>query len=401
MGSTNVPILYHFQDMVSGEDYGTMPLTEVSFTVQLNDSGPWSATLPIEDPRVQAMDWRDATRPGRTLIYIEVNGSLEYCGIVWSRRYRSSDGTVQLAGNDVWSYFASRAQAKDYSYQWVYPVTEDPMVIAETVMNDALAEPGSGLQNLQIVQIGSTAYADWVSMSYPITEIQSVQMITSMLQQMGYGVGFDFAAGAAWSGSGAGRSPYPVIYLANPLLGRIAGTTGLVINTAHAVEYDYPEDATTTGNRLYETSTSDGSILVVREWVAAVDDGYPLLDQLVQHPDINSTVNVQMVLEQVATGDESIYAYPAVTPTVTLPMFGTGPEGGSVSIGDFLIGDAVRFIIPAVSGNIPADPRFPEGLDFYFRIIEAAYTVADAGLSTMKLTLNVPPDATGPVPAPI
>lgn len=401
MTTLTVPVQYHFYDITSGTYWGTLPLVSVTFTQALNQSGAFSATLPINDPHVQKLAWRDATRPGRTFIYIDINGSLVYGGIIWSRRYRQSDGSIQLGGNDFWSYFQSRAQAKTYSYQWVYPVTQTSMVIAKTVMTDALQTLGSGLTTLEIVLQGKALTQDWVSMSYPVTEIQSVQMITSMLQQMGYGVGFDFASSAYWVGTGATRKPKSRITLANPMLGRPQSQTGLVINTAHANDYEYPEDATQTGNRLYETSTSDGSILVIKEWQPAIQAGYPILDQLVQHPDINSTPVVQIVLEQVAESDLAIYTYPKVTPKITLPMFGKGPVGSSISVGTFEMGDGVRFIVPHVSGDIPIDPRFPTGVDFEFRIISASYTVADQGESTMKLTLNVPPSTAGPVPAPI
>lgn len=396
--TTGSPVTYLLYDIMSGQFLGDIPFEQVSFSQQLNDAGRWQGVLTIEDPRVQALAWEPATRPGRTALYVEANGVLVWGGIIWTRRYTRSERKLRVGANDFWSYFNSRAQAKDYSYQWVYPVTEDPMVIAQTVMNDALASTGSGFASGNVLSLavnvhGTTASQDWVSMSYPYTELQTVEMIVTQLQQMGYGVGFDFLSNCAWDSS---HIPTQSIDLWYPRAGRLAAESFLTIDTASAADWEWPEDATQTGNQVYETSTSMGSILVIQGYTPALTAGYPLLEQLIMHPDINSTPVVQVVLDQVAQADISLYAYPITAPTVTLPMF------GDPAIGDFTIGDDVRFMIPSVAGaGIPHDPRFPDGVNVELRIVAADYTVKDEGLSTMKLTLNVPPSTNGPTPAPL
>jgi hypothetical protein len=63
------------------------------------------------------------------------------------------------------------------------------------------------------------------------------------------------------------------------------------------------------------------------------------------------------------------------------------------------MGDDVTLYVP-VDSYLPTNPRFVNGMIYDFRIVRNDVTIADEGLSTMELTLNVPPD-TQPNLAPI
>ena len=522
-------VTYIFADLLTGDYLAELPLQQVTYSSVINGSGQFQATLNVEDPHVAAMDWISATMPGRTIIWIDIDGALVWGGVLLTRRYTMGSQTIQLGGNDLWSYFNSRVQAADYSYTWMAP--EDPMVIAQKVITDALDVSGSGFasgggipfsvntsaQDLNIsgvsttstsftitlgaiatlgagstirivstgvtnptdgaysitvstsrdgtigtsitygigsgvgsysqnpavfvnlenediytttsayaagatnivyvvgfqvvsglksgdtitvtvnatgttfpsgsgsyaLQSGGTSLTSWVVMSYPSIQLQTVEMIVTQLQQMGYGVGFDFGVDVGYNSEGV---PTAALNLSFPRRGRIAGTTGLVVDVADATEFVYPEDATSTGNKVYETSTSTGSVQVRLAWAPALEGGYPLLEQLISHPDINSTPNVQIVLQACAQSDLALYAWPIVLPEVTIPAF------GDPHVGEYITGDDVRLIIaPTALQNVPVNPRFPNGLDYYFRITEIDVTIADQGLSTVKLTLQSPP----------
>lgn len=381
--STNV-VTYYLADFMTGKYITKLPLTQVSFSMSLNSSGRFQGTLNVEDPRIVELDWISATQPGRSVIWVDVNGVLVWGGIIWTRRYTMSAFTVELGANDFWSYFTQRVQAKDYSETWIAP--EDPMIIAETVINDAVAITQSAFQPGTIpfatVQHGSTVLTSWVMMSYPYMMLQTVEMIVSQLTQMGYGVGFDLNANVAY----VNGVPSVTLDLSYPRSGRIGSASPVIIDLETADEFVLPEDATQTGNQVYETSTSAGSILVIDSWGQAFTDGYPLLERLISHPDINSTPIVQIVLQACATGDLDLYAYPATVPTVTLPAFGDNP------IGSYFVGDDARLVIRNVAGDgMVNNPRFPNGLDYIWRITEIEVTIADEGQSTSKLTFNLPP----------
>ncbi len=381
---------YVLCDLMTNAVLARLPFTQVTFSYTLNAAGQFSGTLPIEGLDPVATNWEEATRPAKTILWVVADGATVWGGIVWSRNYSMVEQTIRIQANDFWSYFNQRQQAKDYSYTWVSYV--DPMMIAETVVNDALAVANSGLADILTVEKqGSTSTTDWVIMSYPYQEMQSVEMIVTQLQQMGYGVGFDFAIDVA--DHNGTRAAF--LTLSYPRRGRVAGTTGLALDITTATDFTFPEDGTKTGNRIYEVSTSAGSIMVIVNAEAAFADNYPLLEQLLQHPDINSTPLVQPVLQACANSDLALYAYPVVTPTVTIPLWGTP------SFGEYIVGDDIRLIVPKVAGaGMKQNPRFPNGMDAYWRIVQVDVTIADEGLSTAKLTLDIPPSASGPVAPP-
>ncbi|HEX2939824.1 MAG TPA: hypothetical protein VHO91_02180 [Rhodopila sp.] len=64
-------------------------------------------------------------------------------------------------------------------------------------------------------------------------------------------------------------------------------------------------------------------------------------------------------------------------------------------LGEWIVGDDIRVIVPKVAGGgPPQNPRFPNGMDFYWRLVKADVTIPDAGLPTVTYTLNMPPYST-------
>lgn len=416
---------YHAYDLYTMQPLGTLPINQVTYTNMLNGAGQFQGTIHVEDPRLQTLNWVERCHPGRTALFVDYQGSIAWAGVIWTRHYTRSQRTVTLGGSEMWSYVYQRVQAKDYSEQWIGPA--DPLVIAQTVIQDALNVANSALGDMQVVRYGATAYDSWVSMSFPYLMMQTVGMIVTMMQQMGYTIGFDYLVNALWYDG----QPFLELGLYTPQAGRAAGTTGLMLNVEQCSDWSWPEDASQCGNKLYETSTSAGSYLVIQIAQAALEEGYPLLERLMQHPNINSvpTGDLPRVLAAVARGDISMYGYPPVTPTATLAV---GAHTG-MSIGDWQIGDDIRFYVPKVAkstnqtallemdntmgmdnnltmdaalaagvGGMPYDPRFPDGLDTYLRLVQTDTTVGDQGLSTVKMTFNVPQNDSGqPVQAPL
>lgn len=414
---------YRFYDLYTMEPLGSMPINKATYTKKLNGAGSFQGSVYLEDPRLQNLGIANMCHPGRTAMFIDVDGTLDWGGVIWTRNYQRSTRTLTLGGSELWSYIYSRVQAADYSTSWIGPA--DPMQIAKTIVQDALAVANSALADMTVAIQGATSTTEWVSMSFPYIQLQTVGMIVTMMQQMGYTIGYDFAVDVSYD---AYWNPMYQLTLSNPRRGRVAGKTGLMVDVSQCVDWTYPEDASRTGNKLYETSTAAASMLDIEVADGPLQSGYPLLEQLVEHPNINSvpTGNLQEVLHAVALGDLAVMAYPAVTPTVTVAIANTS----QLQLGDFIVGDDIRFYVPSVAAPTPGatsfdsslstdfpagmdgittsgaglcyDPRFPNGLDTYFRIIQQDTTVNDEGLSTFKLTLNVPPSASGqPVPAPL
>ncbi len=518
-------VTYLFYNFKTGELLAELPLTEVTFQKTLNGSGQFQGKLHIEDPRIQQINWRDATSPAQSLVFVDINGSLVWGGIIWARQYDSQTKQYTLTGNEFWSYFEHRSQAADYSYTWMQP--EDPMIIAQRIVTDALAVPGSAFQNIPIsfnvdtsgvilpianisttsnsftvtiggtqtipaqsvvrievqnctnptngtytaavntvqgtvgtsiqygigsgigsysqspiyinlenqniyatnssyaagqsgilyvigfttavpltpgdtievttipvgtifstnladyqLQFGGTSLQSWVVMSYPIIERQTVQMIVSQLQQMGYGIGFDYATDVAYNSSGV---PEITLSFSFPRRGRVASASGLTLDLHNAIRFTIQEDGTKAANFIYETSTSSGSV-VVELGNSQAQQEYVLLEDVISHPNINSTPNVHIVLEAVALGDLAINSYPASLPEVTLVF------EKDIKLSDFIIGDDILVVYDnTAQSTITNLPVFDGPLFFYYRIIEADIKIAEEGVSTLKLSLDVPP----------
>lgn len=346
-------------------------------------------------------------QPGET-IRLEVTGCTNPTdGAYFITVSTSRDGTIGTSitygiGTGVGSYSQNPGAFINLENENIYTTTSAYAAGASSIVYVVGFQAPSGLQSGDTItvtvnaagttfptsasayalQAGGTTLTSWVVMSYPSIQRQTVEMIVSQLQQMGYGVGFDFGVDVSYNSQGV---PTAALNLSFPRRGRIAGTTGLVIDVHDATEFVYTEDGTQMGNQIYETSTSTGSITVINSWAPSLQGGYPLLERLISHPDINSTPNVQIVLEACAQSDLALFAYPVTIPEVTLPAF------GDPTLGAYITGDDVRLIIPKEANGVSPNPRFPQGLDYYFRITEFDVTIADQGLSTVKLTLQVPP----------
>lgn len=372
-------VVYLTYDLLTGTLLAELPLTGVTFGQILNGGGRFAGQLDLADSRVK--NALGGTLPGRTALYVEINGSLVWGGIIWTRRYQHSTRMLDIGATEFWSYFTRRVQAKDYSTTWASPT--DPLVIARTVVNDAIAVAGSALAGLSVVldyqqTITSAAY---VAPSYPIAQLQTVDSIVSTLSKMGYNVGFDFGIDVAWS-AGSGSTPTQTLNLGFPRRGRIAGSTGLTIDSASDEDFSYPEDASRQATTIYGTATGSGGVQQSASSSVPTGGGYPLLEQTASFGQLNGTD----VLQSCVKADNVMLGYPVPTPTVTIPVFGDPP------LGAWLIGDDIRWIVPnqTAVGNV-YDERFPSGADFYWRILAHDVTIKDEGLSTVTLTYGMPP----------
>ncbi len=203
-----------------------------------------------------------------------------------------------------------------------------------------------------------------------------------MMVNSGYLTGFDIAIDWRWSGL-QGSTPIPTLSLNYPRRGRVAGSTGLVVD-ASTGPYAWPEDGSQQANQINGMASGAGSYTVqAGPEPSVLDAGYPLLEAVASFSQVNS----QSALNAAANGEQAVKEWPVVVPTFDLPMF-----GDILSIGDFLLGDDSRLIIDP-------DERFPDGLDTFMRIVALDANPADQGQSRMTLTLAAPPGL-APVPAP-
>lgn len=394
-------ISFHSFDLMTSQYISALPFTITKWTQVLNGAGTFNATLNARDRKVQALDWRTATQPKRTMLAIDVDGAIVWLGILWTRRYKSSAGTVAIGGSELWSYLGNRNQAFDYSRGalaapgntiWT-TLPEDPQLIAAAILADAMNVSGSALNWMSTLIENTAPPAAFLSPTYPISQIQTVSSIITTLSQAGYGVGFDFGIDPSWS-VGSFRVPDAQFTLSYPRRGRIAGSTGLTIDTGSTIDYDWPEDGSSSPNVIYATGSSSGSATLTGSATTVIPsivvsdptpiaDGYPLMEATASF----SAVDTQDLLTTCADGVLAVTEWPVITPVFTVPMFGS-----DIALGDFIMGDDTRVIVRP-------DERFPSGEDTYLRIVSAEFNASDVGVPTMAITCTTP-IGTAPVPPP-
>jgi hypothetical protein len=259
----------------------------------------------------------------------------------------------------------------------------DSCFIAAQIIADAIATPGSALAGMSINIAEATPNVNPIVASYPITQLQTIDTLLTDLAEGGYGTGFDFGFDVSWS-AGQGSTPVVTLNISYPRRGRIAGSTGLVL-AEPIIGYSWPEDATTQGNTQYGSASSSGLVSQAGPDETVISAGWPLLEQVQSY----TNVTTQSALDAATTGSLAQFEWPITTPKITTKAF-----GGSLELGDFLMGDDLRVILDP-------DEWFIDGLDTYMRVTEVDVTAADAGASTMALTFGQPPGLAPIAPPPM
>jgi hypothetical protein len=281
------PLTFLAYDMISGNLLAEVPFSGgTTFSSRLNTPGSFSGKLDFLDPRVQAIGLPEALLEGRTLIFVDYLGYLIWGGVVWTSQFSRETATaVPIGGMELWSYFVHRMQATDYSTVWSStPV--DPITIAYQVTHDALQSTGSGFGPstgfpLSINQNNGvpTPSEFWITASYPISQLQTIDTIVSQLAQLGYYSRFDFGIDVAYN---AEHHPEITLNIDNPRRGEVASLTSVVFETQEDRDYGYPKDATQTANTVYESgsTTSQAPLQTTLGNPNPISQGWPLLEML-------------------------------------------------------------------------------------------------------------------------
>lgn len=379
---------------------GELPLAGVTWSQRLNAAGSLAGDLELADTRIQALDPWDATRPSRTLLIVDVDGSAEWAGIIWTRSYDRSTKKLSVGAQEVWSYFSRRIQVQDYSTAptsgpaatyWNANPAPAP-AIACGIVADAVGAANSAFPTLGLNQIYGYP-GDWQSItpSYPTSQHQQVDRLVSSLAGMAYGTGFDFAVEVAWGAGQAGGTPNLTFTTYFPRRGRVGSASGLVLEDQSVVNYTWPEDGTQQATKVIETistiSQSATTSGTTPEISAAVDlTGYPLLENVASSKSIGVVSNpttwaTDPYVQGIVYGDLWKSVFPVFTPAFTTYTFDK-----SLPLGSFLVGDDVRVVVAP-------DERFPTGVDTYLRIVGLDVAVPQEGRSTMTLTFDWPLEA--------
>ena len=426
-----------------GQVIAELPCTSVTFSLTINQAGPFSATFSIEDWTMRyGTDWIKATNPGKTFFWVEVDGVLMYGGRVQQRDPVDSQGNVTIIGEDFYGYWVQRLQApQDYgSYQLTYttnagvthsyslPLLGGPApLIAWRLFRVAAAQPDS-LSNLTFPQhgrgLGTTSDPDeWISVSpeqitfsSPLSSMATIDSLVQELTALGFGVGLEISSGFEFDGAG---NPHAYTYLDFPRLGTaLADYTNPggppVLDLSTALDVKWNEDASSQATAIVEMlGAAGGNSADEVFYRPAIDDyHYPLTEAPITHTTTPPTIGANTVQAQLEKGDRVTHSFPQVAPVVTLPAFPVAFTGTDFNLTTGIgtqLGNDVTVWNPVnrqadlagggtYTGAVSSLPFPPPGFSLTMRVVRIDVTINDSGVSTMDLTLNQPPADVVPPP---
>ncbi|HEY4452380.1 MAG TPA: hypothetical protein VGN13_12395 [Solirubrobacteraceae bacterium] len=389
------PFTYLAYDLVTMAPLDLLPYTNVTFGQKVNSPGSWTGQIDIADQRVQSIEYLKATSPGRTALFVDYLGEIVWGGIIWTQRYQQTTKILTVGAQEFGSYLQSRLQAADYSTTW--EAGEDPMAIAQQVVEEALAK-GQILGGLKIALSPASGSGQKVAVSYPGNQLQTIDSVLQTLSQMGFELGFDY--GFTWEY--VNGIPAVTLNLYYPRQGRTADQSGIVILGRNVWDYTYDLDSSKQANVISETGSGSGGIQPLEaEAENVIAAGYPRLEAAISHVQVND----EGVLGDIALGDLTLLSWPVTTPSLTLPIPQPNESGtldpSLITFGQFGLGDDLIWQVDPVAGEgTNSDPRWPNGMSFEWRITGWTATVKESGVSTLLLDLGLPPVSSANVLAP-
>lgn len=363
-------------DIITGTVFDEVALSDVKFRLELNKPGSLTASISLGEDMATSSTTRAtrsnitiaATYPARTALYAERDGVIVWAGIIWDRRYSRRARKIALSAGTFESYYAHRRLETEWEF-----TNADQLDIMRTLAEACRDVDPAGDIGISIpvtdngINVASSGVAR--DRHYLWAENKKFSEIFDQLATISDG--FDWAIDVTWDAGTIVRN----LNLSYPRRGRNFSESGFVFDSdRNLIDYDVREFGSKMANRYFGVGAGDGLAALVStaiRWDSIDIDGYPLFDGLY----VDKSVAVQETLDGKTTRLVDDYSYPPTELGLTV-LGDVDP-----TIGEWVIGDDVRVIIRP-------DERFPDGLDSYYRILAADFTVDGNGAETIDLTVT-------------
>lgn len=383
-----------------------LPLTNVTFDVQLNSIGTFTGEMLLSGLDAQKLNIMNGTNPGQTCLYVDYNGKIIWGGIIWQRDYDSTTQMLKITGQEMLSYFKRRKITPlNTSYYNSGGITPTSVTYTNTdvctVANDLLVNytalvnyPNQGVTRYGSIGLrGSSTTAGFnitrTYFDFELKEVyQAVKDLSDGLDSSSATPFFDFCITYSYDGSG---NPVKQFTMLTPYQS-YTGSNPVFQFPGNIAEYSYSEDATNTVNALFGLGYGANSNKTI---AVALDNSYT------NQGSINSTNGNAAILEDVQSfvDVEDNNLLNALTlgqlnarSGITLPGSGgtyiSAPEVLQVVLppyvdpylGTFAVGDFARVIL--------RDDRFPSGYDYLkWRVHVISVEPGENGASRVTVTL--------------
>ncbi len=293
---------------------------------------------------------RSLIDPARRVVYVERDGQITAGYILWQASGSSRDGSLRIAGEGIWSYFARRLIRTRKTY-----TATDQLAIARGLVNYAQSEAGGDIG----LVVGAETCGVTRSRTYPAEERKPVAEAVEQLA--GVDGGFDFAVESAWT---AGEIENRLV-LSYPRRGR---RTDLVFTLGdNIVQLTQDVDGGRAANRVDTLGDGEGDAVPIATAADAnLLDAYPLLERATAWSGVKTTAT----LDQHARAELAALGSPPDLLTVSVRSTDLVP------LGSWIEGDDVQ--VRARDGWIDVDG--------WQRIIAYAVAVGADGHETIDVT---------------
>jgi hypothetical protein len=369
---------YLFADLITNNIYAELPLTGVTYGQELNTAGAFSGHLMIGDPVLSAYPIDQATKPGRTALYIERDGTLVWGGVIWSRTYSSDNQTLTVTGREFESYFENRLVLSTSDKYLAIPAGTDLFVAVRTIFYyvQYYYTPNSdiGLQYDYSAALGQNVPDPGLVVNNKEfrTVLDVVKQLSNMAKSTSSSVasGFDFNINVDYNTAG---DIVKSLELSAHRGGKWSAgdpNAPMLEFPGNVVSYEWPEDGNSVANEVFAVGNSgidytnyylDYLTNLDYKNIAQLTDGAPLLQK------VNSVQNEDnpIIVDQLNLAYGLAHAKPITVATVTWDQV-SDPQ-----LGFFQTGDEFRIKID--------DVRFPNGLDTVLRLSKFEVSVGENG----------------------
>lgn len=355
---------YLFADLLTNEIIAELPLTGVSFTQQLNQSGTLNGHVLLSALNSAEFNVNVSTIPGRSAIYVDRNGDLIWGGIIWNRTYNSAEQVLSLTAREFESYFERRRISTTDTF-----TNTDQLVIARTLIDDAQLVPSGDIG----VITGSETSGVLIDRVYYDYELKNVYQAIQDLSRAEDG--FDFLIDVSYDP--ITDEPIKTLVLGYPRTGVIYNLNDpealvFIFPAGNIVEYEYPEDASIAANTIFAlgAGSNEGKLISIAQDTTKITEGWAILEDVANYSDVTDPV----LLDELSLGQVLAVSFPPTTIKIVVPAY-IPP-----TLNDYNIGDDARLII--------TDERFPGTLDAVYRIVALNIQPGEDGPERVTLTLT-------------
>lgn len=338
-------ITYYVGDILTGLIQGDLPFYEVTCESLLSSVGTFKGKLNLLDPDVIARGGSHLTLEGKSTLWVDVDGAIIWCGIIWATQYDGDAGVLEVAGSDFWSYLQRRIVTDDISMPGA-----TVQAVIDKLMSYALTD--NAPYGLGVAYVGGAETTQTLDFSYQASDRKTVAELLEA--EAAASPGWDFRTEGFWAQP---NQPQVTYVFGAPRLGQPFATTRVAFDMpGGVVKYTETRDGTSFAGRLFVRGNSDGSD--VQEYTfedTSLYQRYPRYDAA-QSVDQSDSAAVQ---------SRGRYLHYARKRVLKKPSIVVRPEQPHIST--YKVGDDALLNID--------DARHPGGEQFDYRLATISFNI--------------------------